>query len=203
MGVRREQLGDSILAESMVRFNVAGHCAHVYVQTKICRYNCSQPLAVGARAAEPGGQQALAEAAESASAVAPTACCSTHGLRTDAALFAGVGWRKRPCRHRCRYLGQHERADAAFGRGRSSYQAAIDAGKNPIKGTKFNNNVTMEIWNAKKSEWEPVTDTNNVFTINNDPEQYIIGNRIRFMITAKDQTNFMMPELSVKGEATQ
>jgi len=72
-----------------------------------------------------------------------------------------------------------------------------------IKGTKFNSNVTMEIWNVNKSEWEPVTDTNNVFTINNNPEQYIIGNRIRFMITAKDQTNFMMPELSVKGEATQ
>lgn len=71
-----------------------------------------------------------------------------------------------------------------------------------IKGTKFNNNVTMEIWNSKKSEWEPVTDTNNVFTITKNPEQYIVGNRIRFMITAKDQTNFMMPELSVKGEAT-
>ncbi|MHA2852768.1 DUF7408 domain-containing protein [Paenibacillus lautus] len=72
-----------------------------------------------------------------------------------------------------------------------------------IKGTKFNNNVTMEIWNSKKSEWEPVTDANNVHTINQNPEQYIVGNRIRFMITAKDQTNFMMPELSVKGEATQ
>jgi hypothetical protein len=72
-----------------------------------------------------------------------------------------------------------------------------------IKGTKFNNNVTMEIWNSKKSEWEPVTDANNVFTISKNPEQYIVGNRIRFMITAKDQTNFMMPELSVKGEATQ
>ncbi|RAR41636.1 hypothetical protein [Paenibacillus sp. MDMC362] len=72
-----------------------------------------------------------------------------------------------------------------------------------IKGTKFNNNVTMEIWNSKKSEWEPVTDANNVFTITKNPEQYIVGNRIRFMITAKDQTNFMMPELSVKGEATQ
>jgi hypothetical protein len=71
-----------------------------------------------------------------------------------------------------------------------------------IKGTKFNNNVTMEIWNSKKSEWEPVTDANNVFTISKNPEQYIVGNRIRFMITAKDQTNFMMPELSVKGEAT-
>lgn len=71
-----------------------------------------------------------------------------------------------------------------------------------IKGTKFNSNVTMEIWNSKKSEWEPVTDTNNVFTITKNPEQYIVGNRIRFMITAKDQTNFMMPELSVKGEAT-
>lgn len=72
-----------------------------------------------------------------------------------------------------------------------------------MKGTKFNNNVTMEIWNSKKSEWEPVTDANNVFTITKNPEQYIVGNRIRFMITAKDQTNFMMPELSVKGEATQ
>lgn len=71
-----------------------------------------------------------------------------------------------------------------------------------MKGTKFNNNVTMEIWNSKKSEWEPVTNTNNVFTITKNPEQYIVGNRIRFMITAKDQTNFMMPELSVKGEAT-
>ncbi len=71
-----------------------------------------------------------------------------------------------------------------------------------IKGTKFNNNVTMEIWNSKKSEWEPVTDVNNVHTITKNPEQYIVGNRIRFMITAKDQTNFMMPELSVKGEAT-
>lgn len=72
-----------------------------------------------------------------------------------------------------------------------------------MKGTKFNNNVTMEIWNSKKSAWEPVTDANNVFTITKNPEQYIVGNRIRFMITAKDQTNFMMPELSVKGEATQ
>ncbi|WP_194544395.1 DUF7408 domain-containing protein [Paenibacillus sp. JZ16] len=72
-----------------------------------------------------------------------------------------------------------------------------------VKGTKFNNNVTMEIWNSKKSAWEPVTDANNVFTITKNPEQYIVGNRIRFMITAKDQTNFMMPELSVKGEATQ
>lgn len=72
-----------------------------------------------------------------------------------------------------------------------------------MKGTKFNNNVTMEIWNSKKSEWEPVTDANNVHTITKNPEQYIVGNRIRFMITAKDQTNFMMPELSVKGEATQ
>lgn len=71
-----------------------------------------------------------------------------------------------------------------------------------MKGTKFNNNVTMEIWNSKKSEWEPATNTNNVFTITKNPEQYIVGNRIRFMITAKDQTNFMMPELSVKGEAT-
>ncbi|MGG4340876.1 DUF7408 domain-containing protein [Paenibacillus lautus] len=71
-----------------------------------------------------------------------------------------------------------------------------------LKGTKFNNNVTMEIWNSKKSEWESVTDANNVFTISKNPEQYIVGNRIRFMITAKDQTNFMMPELSVKGEAT-
>lgn len=71
-----------------------------------------------------------------------------------------------------------------------------------LKGTKFNNNVTMEIWNSKKSEWEPVTDVNNVHTITKNPEQYIVGNRIRFMITAKDQTNFMMPELSVKGEAT-
>ena len=68
-----------------------------------------------------------------------------------------------------------------------------------VKGTKFNNNVTMEIWNSKKSAWEPVTDANNVFTITKNPEQYIVGNRIRFMITAKDQTNFMMPELSVKG----
>ncbi|MBT2762135.1 hypothetical protein [Paenibacillus sp. ISL-20] len=71
-----------------------------------------------------------------------------------------------------------------------------------LKGTKFNNNVTMEIWNSKKSEWEPVTDVNNVHTITKNPEQYIVGNRIRFMITAKDQTNFMMPELSVKGETT-
>lgn len=71
-----------------------------------------------------------------------------------------------------------------------------------VKGTKFNNNVTMEIWNSKKSVWDPVTDANNVFTITKNPEQYIVGNRIRFMITAKDQTNFMMPELSVKGEAT-
>lgn len=72
-----------------------------------------------------------------------------------------------------------------------------------IKGTKFNNNVTMEIWNAKKNEWEPVTDTNNVHTITGNPESYIVANRIRFMLTAKDQTNFMMPELSVKGEAIQ
>lgn len=71
-----------------------------------------------------------------------------------------------------------------------------------MRGTKFNNNVMMEIWNSKKSEWEPVTDVNNVHTITKNPEQYIVGNRIRFMITAKDQTNFMMPELSVKGEAT-
>ncbi|MCV4233214.1 hypothetical protein OHJ21_18675 [Virgibacillus sp. LDC1] len=71
-----------------------------------------------------------------------------------------------------------------------------------MKGTKFNNNVTMEIWNSKKSEWEPVTEVNNVHTITKNPEQYIVGNRIRFMITAKDQTNFMMPELSVKGDAT-
>ncbi|WP_246059925.1 DUF7408 domain-containing protein [Paenibacillus lautus] len=71
-----------------------------------------------------------------------------------------------------------------------------------VKGTKFNNNVTMEIWNSKKSEWEPVTEVNNVHTITKNPEQYIVGNRIRFMITAKDQTNFMMPELSVKGDAT-
>ncbi|MFE0560730.1 hypothetical protein ACFW1P_32915 [Paenibacillus sp. NPDC058910] len=71
-----------------------------------------------------------------------------------------------------------------------------------MRGTKFNNNVMMEIWNSKKSEWEPVTDVNNVHTITKNTEQYILGNRIRFMITAKDQTNFMMPELSVKGEAT-
>ncbi|WP_339267682.1 hypothetical protein MKY48_27330 [Paenibacillus sp. FSL W8-0187] len=71
-----------------------------------------------------------------------------------------------------------------------------------MRGTKFNNNVMMEIWNSKKSEWEPVTDVNNVHTITKNTEQYIVGNRIRFMITAKDQTNFMMPELSVKGEAT-
>ncbi|GIO95209.1 hypothetical protein J14TS5_02950 [Paenibacillus lautus] len=71
-----------------------------------------------------------------------------------------------------------------------------------MRGTKFNNNVMMEIWNSKKSEWEPVTDVNNVHTITKNPEQYIVGNRIRFMITAKDQTNFMMPELSVKGEVT-
>ncbi|MGY5345396.1 DUF7408 domain-containing protein [Paenibacillus glucanolyticus] len=72
-----------------------------------------------------------------------------------------------------------------------------------IKGTKLNNNVTMEIWNAKKNEWEPVSDTNNVHTITGNPEDYIVANRIRFMLTAKDQTNFMMPELSVKGEAIQ
>ncbi|WP_459965274.1 DUF7408 domain-containing protein [Paenibacillus sp. JCM 10914] len=71
-----------------------------------------------------------------------------------------------------------------------------------IKGTKFNQNVTMEIWNVKESKWEPVDNSNNEVVYADHPEQYIVDNRVRFMITASDQTNFTMPELSVKGEAT-
>lgn len=69
-----------------------------------------------------------------------------------------------------------------------------------IKGIKPNNNVKMEIWNAQKNEWEQVNGSGNELKVTENPERYILNNRIRFMLNAADQTNFQMPELSVKGE---
>ncbi|WP_234032672.1 DUF7408 domain-containing protein [Paenibacillus faecalis] len=69
-----------------------------------------------------------------------------------------------------------------------------------IKGTKMAGGMTMEIWNANENEWEPIPDQNNVFTVKGNTENYIVDNRIRISITAKDQAMLQMPELSLKGE---
>ncbi|MFC7681250.1 hypothetical protein [Paenibacillus sp. GCM10028914] len=72
-----------------------------------------------------------------------------------------------------------------------------------IKGTKLSGGMTMEIWNAADNVWEPVSDNKGVFTVKDNPEKYILDKKIRFSITAKDQGNFQMPELSLKGEVIQ
>lgn len=69
-----------------------------------------------------------------------------------------------------------------------------------IKGTKLGGDMTMEIWNAEKNDWEKVEGKNGVFTVTDNLKRYIVDNRIRFSITSKTQGMFKMPELSLKGE---
>lgn len=70
-----------------------------------------------------------------------------------------------------------------------------------IKGTKLPGGATMELWNSAARKWEPMTAQNSVHAITDNPEQYIVDNKIRIMITTTDHVNFMMPELSLKGES--
>ncbi|MEK3733813.1 hypothetical protein MKX64_15545 [Paenibacillus sp. FSL M8-0334] len=70
-----------------------------------------------------------------------------------------------------------------------------------IKGTRVPGVATMELWNASSGEWEPMTQQNSVHVIADNPEQYIVNNKIRIMISTSDHVNFMMPELSLKGES--
>ncbi|NMO95804.1 DUF7408 domain-containing protein [Paenibacillus lemnae] len=69
-----------------------------------------------------------------------------------------------------------------------------------IKGVKLGNSMTMEIWNVETSEWEPVPADQNVFTVKENPERYVVDNRIRFSINSTSQGMFQLPQLSLKGE---
>ncbi|GAB6988228.1 hypothetical protein [Paenibacillus pini] len=72
-----------------------------------------------------------------------------------------------------------------------------------LRSSNLGKKMTYQIWNNDKQAYEPMKWEAKIWTATGSIKPYLTNGGIRIMISTKNQTQFVLPEISVKGKGKQ